>query len=370
MKTILRGSICVLFCLAFALSISAQLSMTIQPTEEDTPMRQYRELAERAHGAYLHGESTKAVEAARALEAAWDEGSGNVRTFVPDLWTQVDESMDVFIKPLIGSAVKPVDAQAEKAAYESFRSELEKADRSLSDDSLAARKTKSGVVVIVTNPSSGRQPKRGEILVWRMVGIANGREFRRTTEGDPNWMWFPGEENPPGFVEGLSELHVGESAILIVPPGLGYGSKGGRNGAVPPNAVLTYFVQVLDVKSHEMGQLLLKTIDETGVDGAVDQFETLRRQGFPDEYCNERQINGVGYRLLEHGDKEGAIKVLRLNEEIFPASANVYDSLGDAYASSGNKELAVENYEKALSLDPKMESSIKALRLLKGDGSQ
>lgn len=36
----------------------------------------------------------------------------------------------------------------------------------------------------------------------------------------------------------------------------------------------------------------------------------------------------------------------------FPESPNVYDSLAEAYAAHGDRQLAVENYEKSLALDP------------------
>ena len=53
-----------------------------------------------------------------------------------------------------------------------------------------------------------------------------------------------------------------------------------------------------------------------------------------------------------------------MNVDAHPNSANAYDSLGEAYAGAGNKALAVENYRKALTLDPKMNSSINALKKL------
>jgi len=43
----------------------------------------------------------------------------------------------------------------------------------------------------------------------------------------------------------------------------------------------------------------------------------------------------------------------------------VYDSLGEAYMVRGDKEKAIENYQKALALDPTMESAKQALIKLK-----
>jgi tetratricopeptide (TPR) repeat protein len=74
---------------------------------------------------------------------------------------------------------------------------------------------------------------------------------------------------------------------------------------------------------------------------------------------------GLGFRLLESGDAEGAIKILELDVEAYPDSAKVYDSLGEAYAKSGDKTRAIENYKKALAIDPTLETSIKALEELR-----
>jgi cytochrome c-type biogenesis protein CcmH/NrfG len=45
----------------------------------------------------------------------------------------------------------------------------------------------------------------------------------------------------------------------------------------------------------------------------------------------------------------------------------VYDSLGEAYAAAGKKELAIENYEKSVKLDPKNQNGIDHLKKLKDE---
>jgi Flp pilus assembly protein TadD len=58
----------------------------------------------------------------------------------------------------------------------------------------------------------------------------------------------------------------------------------------------------------------------------------------------------MGYEHLQSGDFKGAIEILKLNVTAFPESANVYDSLSDAYLADGDKDLARENARKALEL--------------------
>jgi predicted alpha/beta superfamily hydrolase len=64
-------------------------------------------------------------------------------------------------------------------------------------------------------------------------------------------------------------------------------------------------------------------------------------------------INTLGYRYLQAGDMDKAIATFKTNVQRYPESANVYDSLGEAYENNGNPEKAAKNYEKAVNLGEK-----------------
>jgi thiol-disulfide isomerase/thioredoxin len=81
---------------------------------------------------------------------------------------------------------------------------------------------------------------------------------------------------------------------------------------------------------------------------------------------NESELNACGYVLMAQGNLKEAITVLRINANLFPQSANCWDSLGEAYAKSGWKEKAIQAYEYVLELDPKNESAKVQLVKLKG----
>lgn len=61
----------------------------------------------------------------------------------------------------------------------------------------------------------------------------------------------------------------------------------------------------------------------------------------------ENLVNVIGYRLLNAGENERAIAVFKRNVELYPESANVHDSLGEAYEKSGKMELAAPEYARA-----------------------
>jgi thiol-disulfide isomerase/thioredoxin len=69
--------------------------------------------------------------------------------------------------------------------------------------------------------------------------------------------------------------------------------------------------------------------------------------------AGESELNSCGYVLLAQGKLKEAIMVLRINANLFPQSANCWDSLAEAYAKDGQKDKAIQAYEYVLELDPK-----------------
>ena len=61
----------------------------------------------------------------------------------------------------------------------------------------------------------------------------------------------------------------------------------------------------------------------------------------------EELLNRAGYQFLRANRAAEAIEVFRKNVGLYPNSANVYDSLAEAYEKNGQMKQARENYEKA-----------------------
>jgi predicted alpha/beta superfamily hydrolase len=80
---------------------------------------------------------------------------------------------------------------------------------------------------------------------------------------------------------------------------------------------------------------------------------------------NESFVNNCGYMQLRAKNIDEAIDIFKHNIENFPASWNVYDSMGEAYTVRGNKELAISNYEKSIRLNPNNEDGKEMLKKLK-----
>jgi len=87
----------------------------------------------------------------------------------------------------------------------------------------------------------------------------------------------------------------------------------------------------------------------------------LRAQAM--KLATEADINNLGYQRMAEKKTDEALALFRKNVKDHPNSWNVYDSLGEALANTGDKKGATENYTKALSLakDPADQKRINAI---------
>jgi FKBP-type peptidyl-prolyl cis-trans isomerase len=232
---------------------------------------------------------------------------------------------------------------------------------------MLAKTTRTGLTYLITQRGSGRQPKAGEIIVVHYTGtLTNGVKFDSSRDrGEPFAFKLGAAQVIKGWDEGFAQLRVGDRAILVIPSQLGYGIRGAGN-VIPPNATLVFIVELLDIKTTSLSDTLSKTLDAKGVEAMLAQYRELKSAGKQDIYSSESDLNGWGYRLLARKRMREAIEVFKLNVEAYPQSANVYDSLAEAYLNNGDKKLAIENYHKALDLNPQMESARNALKELTG----
>jgi uncharacterized membrane protein len=122
----------------------------------------------------------------------------------------------------------------------------------------------------------------------------------------------------------------------------------------------------VDQRPVRLADVIAQTIDSKGIDAGVAQYRSLRERGFPGLSESTSDTNRLGYQLLGKGETQAAIQILQLNVETHAKSSNAYDSLAEAYATAGNKDLAVENYRKALALNPENTNSKAALFRLTG----
>jgi tetratricopeptide (TPR) repeat protein len=105
-----------------------------------------------------------------------------------------------------------------------------------------------------------------------------------------------------------------------------------------------------------------------GTEAALAHYWELRERYYGAGTLDFREgpLNQVGYELLGKGEIDGAIAMFALNVELFPESANVYDSLAEGYMTKGELDLARTYYRKSLELNPQNQNARRMLQEMEG----
>jgi tetratricopeptide (TPR) repeat protein len=87
------------------------------------------------------------------------------------------------------------------------------------------------------------------------------------------------------------------------------------------------------------------------------------------EVATEIELNNYGYQLIAQNQQDKAIEIFILNTKKHPDSPNVWDSLGEGYALKGDKQNAITNFKKALSMNPPANVKANSEKYLKQFGA-
>lgn len=105
----------------------------------------------------------------------------------------------------------------------------------------------SGVKVRHTTVGTGANPKATDSVKVHYRGtLADGKEFDSSYKrGAP--ATFPLNRVVPCWTEGMQKIKVGGKATLTCPPATAYGDRG-AGGVVPPNATLTFEIELIAIE--------------------------------------------------------------------------------------------------------------------------
>jgi tetratricopeptide (TPR) repeat protein len=100
--------------------------------------------------------------------------------------------------------------------------------------------------------------------------------------------------------------------------------------------------------------VLMKTIEESGVDSAIKQYRGLRERTALNGYFDftEWRINELARGLVAAGKTVEAIAILEMNAEFNPRSVTIAFELGELYRQRGDKDKAIASYQRALQINP------------------
>ncbi|MFC2118803.1 ankyrin repeat domain-containing protein [Bacteroidota bacterium] len=123
--------------------------------------------------------------------------------------------------------------------------------------------------------------------------------------------------------------------------------------------------KIKEIKYPDINKAIIETFKNKGVNEGIALYKELKNTYYFYYDFNESLLNNIGYRFLGEKQFDLAIEIFKLNVWAYPEYSNAYDSLGEAYMKSGEKELSIKNYQKSLELNPANENAKEMLLRLR-----
>jgi FKBP-type peptidyl-prolyl cis-trans isomerase FkpA len=116
-------------------------------------------------------------------------------------------------------------------------------------DTTALTRTESGLRYVDVAKGQGEEASPGRTATVHYTGwLTSGKKFDSSRDRNEPFSFTIGTQQViAGWDEGVSGMQVGGRRKLVIPPDLGYGPAGAPPD-IPPNSILVFDVELLDVK--------------------------------------------------------------------------------------------------------------------------
>ena len=133
---------------------------------------------------------------------------------------------------------------------------------------------------------------------------------------------------------------------------------------------IEYRVETLAQQREKLRRMNLKTLFEFIDEGnSIDEvIKLIKKEDLVDsEYdLSESAINQLGYDLMYENKDQDALKIFKLNTEVYSNQYNTHDSYGECLLKLGDKENALKAYRKSLELNPNNTNATEFIAKIEG----
>lgn len=158
----------------------------------------------------------------------------------------------VIAEPTNTNNVTLTQSVSEKSSSMADASQL-KPQGNMDIDLSKAETTPTGLMYIETTAGEGATPERGQKVKVHYTGylategFQRGKKFDSSVDrGQPFTFTIGVGQVIKGWDEGVAKMRGGTKSTLIIPPDLGYGTRG-AGGVIPPNSTLIFDVELLGI---------------------------------------------------------------------------------------------------------------------------
>ncbi len=193
----------------------------------------------------------------------------------------------------------------------------------------------------------------------------NGKLIASPT-GDPQFELLPISETT--FIRRDAPVKY-----TFIPHGPGAAAGNGVTGdSAAPNVVFSAMQIQVPGNNFEARRINAETLVPFELvlagklDEALEAYRKIKLEKPDNASVSEQRLNTVGYILMRQKKIPEAVAIFKLNTELYPDAWNTYDSLGEAYMTNGDKDLAIAAYKKSLALNPQNTGGAAMLKKLEG----
>jgi FKBP-type peptidyl-prolyl cis-trans isomerase FkpA len=141
-----------------------------------------------------------------------------------------------------------MEAEALAQSQEQMDSDIEIIDKYLEENGIDAQSTESGLRYVIDVEGTGNYPEPGDSVKVHYTGtLLGGDKFDSSLDrGEPLPFVIGRRQVIMGWDEGIALLKPGGKGTLYIPSPLAYGARG-AGGLIPPNAVLKFDVELIEI---------------------------------------------------------------------------------------------------------------------------